>query len=499
MKITILTVGSRGDVQPFVALGLGLQQTGHLVTLCTGHNFQSFVEGHGLPYAPLTADFITLLETPEGRAAIEGKGRLPLLKQVRPMMRQMLDEAWTAVQQAAPDRLIYHPKVLAGYHLAEKLGIPGIHSLPLPLHTPTREFPILLLGDKNLGGWLNKQSYKMMRGVTLPFGGMVNEWRKTALDLPPRSRIANEMMGPNGRPTPTLYAYSPHVVPTPDDWPDSTLASGYWFLDAPSDWQPPADLAAFLQAGPPPVYIGFGSMVGKDPARLGEIAVAALQKTGQRGLLASGLGGLQAAGLPDDIFMLESAPHEWLFPQVAAVIHHGGSGTTGAGLRAGKPTIICPFIADQPFWGHRVHELGVGPAPIPQKKLTVETLAAAIETAVTNKTMQTKAAELGEKIRGERGVETAVNFIENCNRNNDMGGGSNLTETHWPIYEQLSLVCPALIERPFARQFPISPRNKREPKYCASPPLWANLLLGIYCVRVVQLCPLLHQSPQFSV
>jgi sterol 3beta-glucosyltransferase len=129
-------------------------------------------------------------------------------------------------------------------------------------------------------------------------------------------------------------------------------------------------------------------------------------------LLASGLGGLQAAGLPDDIFMLESAPHEWLFPQVAAVIHHGGSGTTGAGLRAGKPTIICPFIADQPFWGHRVHELGVGPAPIPQKKLTVETLAAAIETAVTNKTMQTKAAELGEKIRGERGVETAVNFIE---------------------------------------------------------------------------------------
>jgi sterol 3beta-glucosyltransferase len=251
-----------------------------------------------------------------------------------------------------------------------------------------------------------------MRGVTLPFAGMVNKWRQTTLGLPARSRLANDMVQPNGRPTPTLYAYSPHVVPTPSDWPDTTCASGYWFLDAAADWQPPAGLAAFLQAGPPPVYIGFGSMVGQSPEKLGQIAIAALQKSGQRGLLASGLGGLQASDLPDTIFMLASAPHDWLLPQVAAVVHHGGSGTTGAGLRAGKPTVICPFIADQPFWGARVQQLGVGPAPIPQKKLTVENLAAAIETAVTNKPMQAKAAELGKKIRSEDGVQTAVNFIE---------------------------------------------------------------------------------------
>ena len=412
MKITILTVGSRGDVQPFVALGLALQQAGHQVTLCTSQNFQSFVEGYGLPYAYMNADLISLTETPEGKAAMEGKSQLSLLKQVKPLLRKMLDDEWTAVQQTTPDLIIYHPKTLGAYHLAEKLGIPAILSLALPLYTPTRDFPIILMGSKNLGGWLNKQSYKMLMGVTLPYAGMINEWRKTALGLPPRSRLANELVQPDGRPTPTLYAYSPHVVPTPGDWPDSTMATGYWFLDAQPDWQPPVGLAAFLQAGPPPVYVGFGSMVGKEPARLGEIVVAALQKTGQRGLLASGWGGLQAADLPDDIFMLESAPHEWLFPQVAAVIHHGGSGTTGAGLRAGKPTIICPFIADQPFWGHRVHELGVGPAPIPQKKLAVENLAAAIETAVTNKTMQARATELGEKIRGEDGVATAVTFIE---------------------------------------------------------------------------------------
>jgi sterol 3beta-glucosyltransferase len=153
-------------------------------------------------------------------------------------------------------------------------------------------------------------------------------------------------------------------------------------------------------------------MAGKNPERLGQVAIKALQKSGQRGLLASGWGGLKASHLPDNIFMLESAPHDWLFPRVAAVVHHGGSGTTGAGLRAGKPTLICPFIADQPFWGHRVHQLGVGPSPIPQKKLTVENLAAAIETAVTDKTMQAKAAQLGEIIREENGVATAASFME---------------------------------------------------------------------------------------
>jgi sterol 3beta-glucosyltransferase len=412
MKITILTVGSRGDIQPFVALGLGLQQAGHHVTVCTSQNFQAFVEGYGLPYAYMNADLIGLTETPEGKAVMEGKSQLSMLKQVKPLLRKMLDDEWTAVQQTTPDLLIYHPKTLGAYHLAEKLGIPAVMSLALPLYSPTREFPILLVGSKNLGGWLNKQSYNMLAGVTLPYAGMINEWRKEALGLPPRSRFANELVQPNGRPTPTLYAYSPHVVPNPSDWPNNTCATGYWFLDAQKEWQPPNDLATFLEAGAPPVYIGFGSMAGKNPERLGQVAIKALQKSGQRGLLASGWGGLKASHLPDNIFMLESAPHDWLFPRVAAVVHHGGSGTTGAGLRAGKPTLICPFIADQPFWGHRVHQLGVGPSPIPQKKLTVENLAAAIETAVTDKTMQAKAAQLGEIIREENGVATAASFME---------------------------------------------------------------------------------------
>jgi sterol 3beta-glucosyltransferase len=210
---------------------------------------------------------------------------------------------------------------------------------------------------------------------------------------------------------PYLYGFSEHVVPRPADWPAAHRISGYWFLDQASQWEPPGALTDFLDSGPPPVYMGFGSMPGDVARNMLRLSVEAIGKTGQRAILLGGWG--EAGGLesPDHILTLTSAPHDWLFPRVSAVVHHGGAGTTAAGLRAGKPTLVVPFFADQPFWGRRIHELGAGPEPVSPKELTAGRLAQAIQEAVTDAAIAARAEALGEKIRKEDGVGRAVDFI----------------------------------------------------------------------------------------
>jgi sterol 3beta-glucosyltransferase len=200
-------------------------------------------------------------------------------------------------------------------------------------------------------------------------------------------------------------------VPRPADWDESSVVTGYWFLDALTGWQPDPALVKFLQAGPPPVYVGFGSMFMQGGARKTDIVLKALRRAGQRGVLATGWGGLTADSTSDDIFVLEAVPHDWLLPQVAAVVHHGGAGTTGAALRAGKPSVVCPLVGDQPFWGRRVAALGVGPSPLSRRKLTVETLANAISQAVSDQDIRQRAAALGATIRAEDGVGKAITLI----------------------------------------------------------------------------------------
>jgi sterol 3beta-glucosyltransferase len=411
MHIMILTAGSRGDVQPFVALGVGLQQAGHSVTLCTSSRFQAMITEYGLTYGPMDDQLLMLSETPEGRAALESGGSaLKLIKKVRPLLRRMLDDTWNAASGA--QAIVYHPKALAGYHIAEKLRIPGFLSLPLPLFTPTGAFPIPLLSGARLGTWLNRQSYKINALMTVPFAGIINDWRKQVLNLPPRRRLASELIRADGKPVPVLYPYSTQIVPRPHDWPATTIATGYWFLDQPQAWQPPQELVEFLTAGPAPVYIGFGSMAGRDPQQLTRTVLAGIVQSGQRAVIATGWGGLVAADLPEQVFAIDAAPHDWLFPRCTAVVHHGGAGTTAAGLRAGKPALLCPFFGDQPFWGRRIHQLGIGPRPIPQKRLTAPALATALQTIATDSAMRQRAAELGAAIRAEDGVTRAVEFID---------------------------------------------------------------------------------------
>jgi UDP:flavonoid glycosyltransferase YjiC (YdhE family) len=201
-------------------------------------------------------------------------------------------------------------------------------------------------------------------------------------------------------------------VPFPKDWDDFMHVTGYWFLEPPAGWEPPVDLMNFLQSGPPPIYIGFGSIPSSKPEETADLVMQALARTGQRGVLSSGWGGLKKETLPETVFMIGSMPHSWLLPQMAAVVHHGGVGTTAAGLRAGIPAIVTPFFGDQPFWAQRVYELGVGPRPIPRRRLTVERLSESIRSALSDRAMQARAASLGEFIRAENGIARAVAVIE---------------------------------------------------------------------------------------
>ena len=419
MHIFLVTVGTRGDVQPFVALGKGLLGAGHQVTLCTSERFEGFVREHGLDYGYMSNDLLDLMDTQAGKQAMEDtvgvfgfiKTTIKLLKKAKSINRALIEDSWAAAEAANPDLIIYHPKVLSGVHLAEKLQVPVMMGFYLPLVIPTREMPAAGLPDFKLGTLYNRLTYALVHKGFKTYNGVVEEFRKHKLDLPRFPKSSGVLKTAAGNPIPVLHAFSPSLIPPPSDWPAHAHTTGFWFLDGQADWHPPAELSTFLDSGPPPVYVGFGSISGKNPEMTTRTVIDAIQEAGVRGILATGWGGLHADQLPDTIFKIDRAPHDWLFPRMAAVVHHGGAGTTAAGLRAGRPTVICPFFGDQPFWGKTVHKLGVGSKPIPQKKLTVKKLAAAIKEVTSSDAIRQRAALLGERIRSEDGVGKAVETI----------------------------------------------------------------------------------------
>lgn len=419
MRILLLTMGTRGDVQPFVALGKRLQQAGHDVAVCASSGFAPWIKEHGLGYAYMNNDIVDLVNSDAGRRAMEGAGgvaglpkrMLESARRFKPIFRRALAEQWEAAKGAQV--IIYNPNAVGGYHIAEALGIVGIMTDAIPTWVPTSAFPHIVAPDLKLGGWYNRLTHRLVGVVPrLLFGSVVSRWRKETLRLPPRSLFASELVRADGRPVPVLLSFSPHVVAPPPDWPNSVRVTGYWFLDEGQNWQPPPRLLEFLAAGPPPVFVGFGSMAGRDPAKTARVALDALARSGQRGLVVTGWGGLSVPDPPQSAHVTEFVPYDWLLPRVAAVVHHGGAGTTAAGLRVGKPTVICPFVADQPFWGRRVAELGVGPSPIPQRNLTADNLTQAIQETMTDTVMRRRAAELGAKIQAEDGLGNAMAFIE---------------------------------------------------------------------------------------
>jgi UDP:flavonoid glycosyltransferase YjiC (YdhE family) len=407
MRVSIHTLGTRGDVQPYLALALGLQGQGHEVRLAGPEQFASFVAQRGVAFTPLPGEFLALLDSPEGKAAVAGgqgiRAGLKLLKHIGPLMRRLLDHEWAAAQGFGPDILVHHPKSLAAPHIAERLRIPAVLASPLPGFTPTAAFPSPLLPVASLGPF-NRASHQLaIKGGAVLFGRTLADWRRRSLGLKGlRARLPSQ---------PVLYAYSRHVLPVPQDWGKNVLVSGYWFLDDPGDWRPSQALARFLASGDKPIYVGFGSMPGLDPDHLARLVVEALARAGKRGLLATGGGALALSDMPAHVHVVPGAPHDRLFPHVAAALHHGGAGTTGASLRAGLPTIICPFFGDQPFWGRRVAALGAGPVPLDRRCLTVEALAAAFR-ATDDPAMRRRAGGIAAGIAQEDGVAAAVTFLE---------------------------------------------------------------------------------------
>ena len=419
MRIALVTLGSLGDVYPFVALGLGLQAAGHDVLVVTHTPFEQIVRERGLHFAPVDIDPRTLLEHEEGRSWLDTGGNALLFfrqfsRIAELLIRQALVDCWHACQ--GTEAIVYSTIGFAiARPIAEKLGVPSFMAALYPV-APTRAFasPYFPAAPAWLPfgrGYYNRQTHLLaMFAFWQLVRPVVNRALREVLDIPPLSPGWLLSQVRQGRIT-VLYTYSPSVVPRPPDWGNWNHVTGYWFLDHQPNWQPPAGLVDFLASGPPPVYIGFGSMNSRSPQEMTEIVLKALARSRQRGILLTGWGGLSKADLPTEVFKVDEVAHDWLFPRVAAVVHHGGSGTTGAGLRAGIPTVIVPFFGDQPFWGRRVYELGVGPRPIPRKQLSVEWLADAISTAASDTNMRARAAALGERIRAENGAARAVEIL----------------------------------------------------------------------------------------
>jgi len=417
MRITILALGSRGDVQPLVALGVGLQRTSrHEVTFVTTGDSEGLVRNRGLDFFSLGVNARELLGTEAAWDVLESgrnviRGMWQIVRMMRPTLEQLMERVWQASQKA--EAIIFSTLGVGAYHIAEKQRVPCFWALPFPFFNRTRSFPSLAFPFLPLGGSYNLLTHIMVEQLAQQFvGRFINRWRQERLGLPPISLFKWPYGRIDGQPVPTLYSYSSSVVPRPPDWGEHIHVTGYWFLDHSSDWQPSADLVNFLEAGPPPVYVGFGSMTNRAPEATAQIILEALKQSGQRGLIATGWGGLKRSDLPDGVFKLESVPHDWLFPRVAAVVHHGGAGTTAAGLRAGVPSVLVPHFGDQPFWARQVMRLGVGPKAIRRKRMTVGKLGAAIATAVTDENIRARAAALGERIRTEDGVGQAIEVVE---------------------------------------------------------------------------------------
>lgn len=414
MQITIIAGGSRGDVQPYVALGRGLKDAGHRVRLLSSDDFQGLAEEYDLDFFTTGGSSQAVAQRLQGLSE-QGK-TLEVLSQMRKASEnQAIQAAERGLMACEGSDLLLGglSGLFSGKALSEKLGIPLLLAYLVPF-TPTSAFPGALtpVPQTPLTRWLNKPSHLLAQQIMWQsFRSADNKARTEVLHIA-RAPFWGPFAAVKKQPLPVLYGYSRHVLPHPHDWSDREQVTGYWQLEPSQDWEPPADLLHFLQSGPPPVYIGFGSMSSNKPEEAAEIALQALQRTGQRGVLYAGWGGLKREQLPAHVFMTESIPHTWLFPRMAAVVHHGGVGTTAAGLSAGVPSIVVPFFADQPFWGQRVHNLGVGPRPIPRKRLNADNLTQAITEAIENEEMRKRAAVLGEKIRAENGIARAVTIIE---------------------------------------------------------------------------------------
>ncbi|WP_340685529.1 glycosyltransferase [Amycolatopsis coloradensis] len=396
--VVIVAPGSRGDVQPCIALGRGLD--GDRVRVLAAERFRTLVTGHGLDFAPLSADPSEILGSDGGREWTEGRTSATFLRGLRGALAPVMERLLADVQGgAAGADLVLAPTLgFLGAHLGASLGVPDVELHYQP-SVPTRAFahPLVPWAAK-AGPCGRRLSFRAVDAVAWQvLRPEVDRWRERSLGLP-----AAGLRGPRRSETPVLCGFSDAVVPRPKDWPSRVHVTGYWFLEAPAAWRPDPRLRDFLASGPPPVYIGFGSMRPSEAERTFAAVRTALRRAGLRGLL-----GTDAASGDDDLLTVGDVPHAWLFPRTAAVVHHGGAGTTAAALRAGVPALVCPVFSDQPYWGDRVFRLGAGPRPLPLRGLTADSLTARLLELSGNLLYRRGAQYVAGRLRDEDGVARA--------------------------------------------------------------------------------------------
>ncbi|MFF1480632.1 glycosyltransferase [Streptomyces sp. NPDC058301] len=430
MKILITAAGSYGDVAPYTGLGARLRREGHEVALAAPGPFAALVKDAGLEFRPLPGD--------PGAQIAPATGKRALMRAASASVGELAGGLADAVAQDTDLMLLSTTTAPLGWHIIEATGIPGLGVYLQPTH-PTREFAPVVGGARSLGAWGNRAAGRFsLRMVDRVFAGAVGDLR-ARLGLPPATpgevRRRQEAAA-----WPVLHGYSPAVVPQPRDWREGLETVGNWWphlapegregreglegLDGREgsqgpEGQLPSLVADFLQAGPPPVFIGFGSMAAGEGERLGAIAVAALRRAGLRGILQTGRAGLTASGPStsdpsasgDDVLTIGEVPHALLFPRVAAVVHHAGAGTTAAGLRAGRPAVPVPVTADQPFWAARLTALGAAPHPVPFQQLTAARLADALDRAVRDPSHTRAATALSRRMEREDGAGAVARAV----------------------------------------------------------------------------------------
>ncbi|MFJ6378794.1 glycosyltransferase [Kitasatospora sp. NPDC092039] len=393
MRILVTAAGSHGDVAPYTGLGARLRDAGHEVALGAPEAFRGLVADSGLDFRPLPVD-------PRGAGAGSAGGRSELLARAAAFIGQLGDALADAAAPGADLLLLGTTTAPLGWHLAEAMEVPsaGVYLQPT---LPTREFPPVVGGGRSLGSWGNRAAGALGLRVVDRLHAEAARRLRSRLGLPALSQTARRRAVERAN-WPVLHGFSPTVVPRPADWREGLRVVGNWWPHVAEEYCLPAEVEDFLRAGPPPVFIGFGSMAAGQGRRLSALAVEALRRAGVRGVVQAGWAGI--AGEGDDVLTVGELPHARLFPHMAAVVHHAGAGTAAAALRAGVPSVPVPVTADQPFWAGRLTRLGAATAPIPFAGLTADRLAEAVRQAAEGRRLRERAQEAARAMAKEDGA-----------------------------------------------------------------------------------------------
>jgi sterol 3beta-glucosyltransferase len=407
MKVTILTYGSRGDVQPFIPLSLGLIARGHSVKLVAPARFRSVVEESNVPFVPLAGD-------PEELSRYLNDSGSNFLRIMRGLMEHAVEigvDVLRQIEAACSDAdLIIHTfmHAIGAHTLAREMNIPDVHVQLFPMFTPTGDYPNISIPDlriRSVNRWTHIFSHQIAFWASK--AGYEQVRRRAGI---PRRKLYSPFDGDSSRPpTPVLCAWSPVIIPPSRDWNANVYVTGYLFEETNGMNQPSGELQQFLDSAESPVCVSFGSMLNRDSERINHIVQESLRETGNRGIFLSGWSNVRESS--QDFLYLQAVPHQWLLPYCRMIIHHGGAGTTSAGLLAGIPNIVIPHTADQPFWGNRIHGIGVGPKPISITKLSINRVTDAI-LECDHENIRQRAKGIGQQLRREHGVINSVELIE---------------------------------------------------------------------------------------